>query len=455
MFEDLKTILLKVDADYSDVRYEIKKETQIVFNGRELTNVTSNSTDGYVIRVLKNDGLASVSFTKKKDVDDAVRSSISNALLISKNIKEPVRFAEAEIIKDTFIPRLDEDPRYISLEEKLELLRKYNSIPLKYDEIVTTNIGYSEVIREKYFLSTEGSEIREDLITNGIRGLITSSDGSIFQNIRVGFEGSDGFSVVRNKDEEFEQRTSLVINLLKAKPVEGGVYNVVLNPDLAGVFTHEAFGHFSEADLIEDNPSMRDKMKIGEKLGNDIVNIIDDPTMPNQLGFYRYDDEGVRTRATQLMKNGILVGRLHSRRTAAAFKEPLSGHCVAEDYRYAPIIRMGNIFIEPGDSSFDDLISEVDEGLYILDAKGGETSGENFTFGAQYGYLVKNGKIGEMIRDINISGNLYRTLENISAVGNDLELSKVGGCGKGQMNIRSTNGAPHIIINNVIIGGKQ
>jgi TldD protein len=148
------------------------------------------------------------------------------------------------------------------------------------------------------------------------------------------------------------------------------------------------------------------------------------------------------------------VGRLHSRRTAAAFDEPLSGHSVAEDYRFAPIIRMGNIFIEPGSKNFDDLILELGDGLYILDAKGGQTSGENFTFGAQYGYLIKNGKLGEMVRDINISGNLYRTLENISSVGDDLELSKVGGCGKGQINIRSTNGAPHIIINNLVIGGE-
>ncbi len=455
MFEDLKTILSRVDADYADIRYEIKKEIQIVFNGKELTNVTSNSTDGYVLRVLKNGGLSSVSFTKKEDADDAIKSAISNALLIAENNKEPVKFADTEIIKDTFIPELDEDPRDILLSEKLELLRRYNGIPLRYDEIVTTNIGYSEVIREKYFTNTEGTEIREDLVINGIRGMITSSDGNVIQNIRVGFGGSEGFSILREQDEEFERKTSIVLKLLKAKPIEGGVYNVVLNPDLAGVFTHEAFGHFSEADLIEDNSSMRDKMKIGAKLGNDIVNIIDNPTIPNQLGFYKYDDEGVKTRPTQLMKNGILVGRLHSRRTAAAFGEPLSGHCVAEDYRFAPIIRMGNIFIEAGSVSFDELIAELGEGLYILYAKGGETSGENFTFGAQYGYLVKNGKLGEMIRDINISGNLYRTLENISAVGNDLELSKVGGCGKGQMNIRSTNGAPHIIINNVIIGGKQ
>jgi TldD protein len=245
----------------------------------------------------------------------------------------------------------------------------------------------------------------------------------------------------------------VALDLLKAKPVEGGVYDTILNPSLAGVFAHEAFGHFSEADIIETLPAMRAKMKIGSKLGSDVISIVDDATIPNQVGFYRYDDEGVAVRPTPLMTDGVLTGRLHSRRTAAEFNEPLSGHCVAEDYRYAPIIRMGTIYIKPGDKSFDDLLAILGEGLYVLDAKGGQTAGENFTFGAQSGYLVKDGKIDRMVRDINISGNLYETLKNISAVGNDLVLSKVGGCGKGQLNIRSCHGAPHVLIKSLVIGG--
>jgi TldD protein len=99
------------------------------------------------------------------------------------------------------------------------------------------------------------------------------------------------------------------------------------------------------------------------------------------------------------------------------------------------------------------LVSMLDNGLYILDAKGGQTSGENFTFGAQYGYVVKNGRINEMIKDINMSGNLYETLKNIDAVGDDLKLSEIGGCGKGQLNIRSCYGAPHVFVKNIVIGG--
>lgn len=453
MFETLRSVLSKTSAEYADIRYEIKKETAIVFNGKELFHIGSNATDGFVIRVLKDGGLSSIAYTRPRDAEKALHVAEENALLIARHIKNPVSFSKTEVIKDVCVPDIHEDPRKVPIDEKLALTRAYNSIALMPEKIATTHISYSEVIREKYFLNTEGSEIREDLVTNSLGGLITSKDGIFTQNVRLAFGGSNGFSVLRNREQEVEQRTALALDLLKAESVSGGTYNVVLNPDIAGVFTHEAFGHFSEADLIEDSPTMRERMQIGAQLGNGSLSITDNPTIPKQLGFYGYDDEGVRAKPVSLMKKGILTGRLHSRRTAAAFGEEVTGHCVAEDYRYAPIVRMGTIFIEPGEHTLDDLFSLIGNGLYILDHKGGQTSGENFTFGAQYGYIIKDGRKNSMVRDINISGNLYSTLKNITAVGNDLVLSQTGGCGKGQLNIRSCHGAPHILINHVVIGG--
>ena len=453
MLLKLKQILNKADADYADIRYEIKKDTFITLDGKELSNIGSTSTDGYVIRVLKNGGFTSVSFTKEEDAEKALKTAQENAILLGSNIEKPITLAKVPIIKDTFIPTLKEDPRGISIEEKLQLLRHYNDIPLAYDKIAMTNTRYFEVTREKYFMSSEGAEIHEDLITTGIGGSIISKDGNLTQNVRIGAGGSDGFYTIRELDDKFEQRTQIAIELLKAEPVKAGAYNCILNQGLAGVFAHEAFGHFSEADIVESLPAMRKKMQIGNKLGNDVLSIIDNATMPNQLGFYRYDDEGVAVREVKLLTNGVLTGRLHSRRTAHEFGEQISGHCVAEDYRYAPIIRMGTIYIEPREKTLEQLLAELGDGLYILDPKGGQTSGENFTFGAQYGYVVKNGKKDQMIRDINISGNLYQTLQDITAVGNDLKLSKTGGCGKGQTNIRSCHGAPHILMKNVVLGG--
>ncbi len=453
MLEKLRAILNKADADYADVRYEVKKETLVAFNGKELTKVGSNSTDGYVVRVLEDGGMSSVVFTKKTDAEKAVRAAVENARLMGKKREKPISLADTQVVQGSFAPDLEEDPREVSMTEKIELVRRYNDIPLAHEGIVTTSIGYQEVVREKYFVSTEGTEVREDLVTTRLSGEITSKDGNLTQNVRVRAGGSHGFSTVRDQEKNFEERTATALDLLKAKPVEGGVYNCVLNQNLAGVFAHEAFGHFSEADIIETLPAMRERMKIGEKLGSDVLNIVDNAKLPKQLGYYEYDDEGTGVRRTQLMKNGVLTGRLHSRRTAAEFGETASGHSVAEDYRYPPIVRMGTIFIEPGAQSFDELLAMLGNGLYILDAKGGQTAGENFTFGAQSGYVVRNGKMAEMIRDINISGNLYQTLQDIVAVGNDLLLSRVGGCGKGQMNIRSCHGGPHVLVKNLVVGG--
>jgi len=453
MHQRLKQILQKADADYADIRYEIKKNIFITLNGKELSNIGSTTTDGYVIRILKNGGFTSVAFTKETDAEKALKTAEENAELIGNTIEKPVKIAEVPVIKDTFIPELKEDPRKIPIEEKLSLLRHYNDIPLSHEKVAMTNMRYFEVTREKYFLSSEGTEIHEDLITTGIGGGITSKDGNLVQNVRIGAGGSDGFYTLRDLDGKFEERTKIVIDLLKAEPVKAGSYNCILNQGLAGVFAHEAFGHFSEADIVESLPAMRIKMQIGNKLGSDVLSITDNATLPNQLGFYKYDDEGVAVRKVNLLRNGVLTGRLHSRRTAEEFDEPISGHCVAEDFRYAPIIRMGTIFIEPQEKTLEQLMAELVDGLYILDPKGGQTSGENFTFGAQYGYLVKNGKKDRMIRDINISGNLYKTLMDITAVGNDLKLGKTGGCGKGQTNIRSCHGAPHILVKNVVIGG--
>ncbi len=454
MHKELESILARADVDYADVRYEVKQTTDIGFSGKELTGLSSCSADGYVLRVLKDGGLATVAFTSPSDADRALAAASTNASLIGRHSKRPVELAKTDVVEDVIEPNLDEDPRERTVEEKLDLLRRYNELAHDHSKVATTNITYADVVREKWFASTEGTRVREDLVTVRISGTITTSEGDLTQSVRVGMGGSDGMGRLRGREDLVEDRKKLAVDLLQAEPVKGGAHSVVLDQQLAGVFTHEAFGHFSEADLIEDSPTMRDKMRLGAKLGTDVLCIKDDPTIKNQLGFYRYDDEGVRARPVQLMKNGELTGRLHSRRTAAAFGEPLSGHCIAEDYRYAPIIRMGTIFIEPGEDSFDELLERMGDGLYLVSHMGGQTSGENFTFGAQYGFEVKGGKLGKMVRDINISGNLYTTLKSIRGVTGDLKLGEIGGCGKGQLNVRSCYGAPHVLIDGVVIGGR-
>lgn len=453
MLENLKKIIGSIDADYADLRYEIKSVERVGISKKEIKGSGSNSGDGYVLRVLKNGGLATVAFTKPEQAEIAVKKALANAQILSSAQKEATRIAATPVIKETYRPVLEIDPRTISLPDKIEITRHYSDLLSARPFIANVELEYSDTIRNKYFVNSEGSEICEELVTTKLGGSVISQDGSLTQTVRMAFGGSDGFWRVQNREAEALDKARIAADLLKAVPVTAGNYKIILNPGMAGVFTHEAFGHFSEADIVRDLPSLRDKMQLGTKLGSDILTIIDDATMAKQLGFYKYDDDGVAVRRVNLMTNGVLTARLHNRFTAAEMNEPLTGHSIAEDFRYAPIVRMGNIFIQPGDKSFDELMQIMGDGLYLCEPMGGQTSGENFTFGANHGYLVKNGKISGMIRDINVVGNLYKTLAGISAVGSDFVLKEAGGCGKGQTNIRSCFGGPHVLVNELTVGG--
>jgi len=453
MIEKLKKIVDGIEADFSDVRYEVRKDARVIFRGKDLSETGANSTDGFVVRVLKNGGFGFSAVTRFDDISTAVARAVDAAETMAGAGGEPIRLEQYPAMEDVVTPDLDEDPLEISAQEKIEIVEKYNRLLLKEPEIASTHLAYTEVNRDRLYVSSEGARIKERLITTNISGAVIARRGSLTQDMRVSVGGSDGFSRVRGREDVFLERARIARELLDADPVCGGKYRVVLSPLLAGVFTHEAFGHFSEADIIEKNPSLRNKMSLGETLGSTAVSIVADSTIPRQLGYYRYDDEGVAVKPVTLMEHGVLTGRLHSRRTAAAFGEELTGHCVAEDFRYAPIVRMGTIFIDAGTKTYMDIIKELGNGLYLIDGKGGQTAGENFTFGAQYGFIVEDGEVGPMIRDINIMGNLFTTLKNIAAVSDTVELSERGGCGKGQTNIRSNLGGPHVLVEDMVVGG--
>ncbi|MDZ4122155.1 MAG: TldD/PmbA family protein [Candidatus Cloacimonadaceae bacterium] len=454
MIEQLKKMTTSLQVDYFDIRYETKQVDRVVMSKNEIRSSDSNLTDGYVLRVFHKGALATVCFTRPDQAETAIKKALENASVFASNLSEPRKIAPAPQVIDTVKAPLIEDPRQISLPEKIAITRHYSDLLFAQPKVANIEIGYTDVYRNKFYLNSEGTQINEELVTTRLAGSITAQEGSLTQPVRFAFGGSDGFQRLRNREEEALAKAKIAADLLSATPVTAGTYKMILNPGMAGVFTHEAFGHFSEADIVRDLPALREKMQIGTKLGTDNLTIIDNATMPNQLGFYKYDDEGVAVRPVQLMTNGILTARLHDRFTAGEMAEPISGHSIAEDYHYAPIVRMGNIFIQPDKYSLEELMTAMDEGLYIGDPMGGQTSGENFTFGANYGYYIKNGKIAGMIRDINIVGNLYKTLMNVWMIGSDFYLKESGGCGKGQTNIRSCYGGPHVLFSELTVGGR-
>jgi TldD protein len=204
---------------------------------------------------------------------------------------------------------------------------------------------------------------------------------------------------------------------------------------------------------------MKRLMQLGKRFGPDILNVIDDGSIPGQLGTHKYDFEGVRTRKNYLIKDGMLVGRLHSRETAAKMGEHPTGNARSVSYQYPPIVRMTNTYIDKGTASFRDIIKDVGLGVYALDCVGGQTALEMFTFSAAYGYMIRDGQIAELVRDVVLTGNVFETLMNIDMLSDEVGWNPgVGphGCGKGeQHSLKVGFGGPHVRVRNVLVGGRQ
>jgi TldD protein len=197
-------------------------------------------------------------------------------------------------------------------------------------------------------------------------------------------------------------------------------------------------------------------MVLGKQFGGERLNIVDSAADPAGMrGSFKYDDEGTRSVKTYLIREGKLVGRLHSRETAAKMNESPTGNARAVSYRFPPIVRMTNTYIEPGSVSFNDIIADIKEGIYARKWYGGTTSMEMFTFSAGEAFMIRNGKIAELLRPVTLTGNVFNTLKNIDAIGNDLDFNQGGGCGKGaQSPLPVSLRSPHIRIQRCLIGGK-
>ena len=459
MRDILKRAISKIDATYVDAMFEWTEEMSIFYSGRELENVNVTTNEGGRVTVIKNGGYAVSSFTEPELIDESLRIS-ERAAIAESSYGNTVELAKVKPVKDNVKIKAKIDPRKISFEEKRELMKHYIDLILKTEKVKTCYVRYSEAFTKKIFVNNEGTEIEQEIVLCRLGGRIIAVDGNIVQMTGFSLGYCEDYERLLNREDVVEKQVKAAVDLLKAEPVKPGYYTIIADQDLAGVFIHEAFGHLSESDDLINNPSLREVVKLNKRLGRDILNVVDNGRFPLAPGTYMYDDEGVPTRKTYIIKDGILVGRLFSRISGGALGGEPTGNFRARDYRYIPLVRMSNIYIENGDTPFEHMLESVDKGLYLCGGKGGQTMGDLFTFGAQYGYLIEKGKITKMIKNVNISGNVFETLANITMVGNDFKMSEWGGCGKSragmfdlQMLDKSGIGAPHIKIENVVVGG--
>ena len=454
MRDRMAEALKKSSADYAEIRITMDDGLAFAFRGAEAEHSQSWNACGGIVRACVKGGWGSVSFDTLDDLPQHVEEACRCAALVGR---EKTLLAEVTPVQTEKRASFTSDFRGRSLDSKINQIQSYNDIIRNASpSIHSTYTGYKEAFSTVYFASTNGCYFMEERPIVSLVLSATARNGSIVQSAHESFASAHDYGCILGREGKAGEIAGRADALLKAPKCEGGATSVILNPLLAGVFIHEAFGHLSEADFLYENPRMRELMVLGRNMGKENLNVVDDGTISGLLGTHVCDDEGTPASRVPLITGGVLTAHLHSRETAAKMGEAPTGNARAQNKSHRPIVRMRNTIIENGNCPVKDLFSGVDRGIYACDAFGGQTEFEMFTFSAAYGYRIENGQKGELVRDVILTGNVFDTLKQIDGLGNDLSISQgAGGCGKGgQAPLPVTFGSPHVLIRNVIVGGK-
>lgn len=436
-------------VDYIDIRSGIGDNTSILMKDGDVEEINTGMSLGARIRVLNNGAWGFAYTTDLSKINEITETAIK----LSQSLKGDVELSESEVITDKVAVDVEIPFKDISIEEKKEILKEANDAA-SIDKVNSTTVGYVDNEVNELFMNSEGSQIQVQ--TSRVRMALNASatDGEIIQFGHGSMGGVKGFEAISKRDIEEFGRTvgEKAVRLLDAKPAPSGKFPVIADPELTGVLIHEALGHAVEGDLILQNDSIL-KDRMGEMIASDIVNIFDDASLKEGFGYYPYDVEGIKTKPNQLVKDGKLISLLNSRETASQLNMQSSGNArslICDK----PIVRMSNTFLQPGDNTFEELIEDIPDGIYLKGSRGGQvdTGKGIFQFNAAEGYLIENGELKTPLRDVSLSGNILETLKNIDAIGNDFKLS-VGFCGKDGQTAPVGDGGPHTRILNALVGG--
>lgn len=441
----------RAQVDYFALRLEQSAGCELGWRNQELETLSSGSAFGGQVRVCNRGGWGFASFNQLEDLEQEIQRAIAAAKWVGK---DKTQLAPVPIVQVS-LNALAQDPRDTPIATKKDLCQHYNQVLQNVSpQVISTSVRYSDSIQQVLIATSEGTWIEQQWADWEMRFSATAKQGDLVQIGRETTGSRQGFDQLLNLDPAVKTASDRAVQSLNLPVVKGGTYTVVIDPILAGLFVHEAFGHLSEADMLYQNPDLLEVMSLGRRFGNSDLQIFDGAAIAGHRGSYHYDDEGVPATTTPLIQDGILVGRLHSRETAAKLGETVTGNARCLNYHYPPIVRMTNTWIGRGKTPVADLFSDIPLGIYAKNWQGGMTNGEMFTFTAGEAWMIRHGKLAEPVRDVTLSGNVFETLGDIEAIADDFSWDESGGCGKGgQSGLAVGCGSPSLRIKNVVVGG--
>ncbi len=436
---------LKNGASYSEARLvSTAEEGYILKNGVPESSIFAESR-GIGIRVIVDGALGFLAINKfgKKEIAEKVKEVIKIAKVASKTLKRPVKLSDEKTYKDKWEIKPKVKFEDVSPEEKMKFLfdleknfkNLKSKLPSRFFQLATSNT-------EKYYVNSDGSELHGKIPQLFMYYSVIAVENGDTEQRYYPLGESGGWEILkrRNLFDKISEETSVLLKILRgAKKLPKETQDVLLSPELVGIAMHESCGHPGEADRslgregAQAGETYLTKEWLGKRIGSDVVTVVDDPTIENSYGFYKYDDEGVKAQRRVLIKNGIINDFLHNRWTAEVFGMKSNGASRAGRFDREPIVRMSTTFMLPGDFSFDELLEDIKKGVFIKSYT--EWNIDDKRWNAKYvgneAYLIENGQLKHLIRRPVLEITTQSFYSSVDALSKDLEFIS-GTCGKSE-----------------------
>lgn len=439
-------------AGYADVRFVRRHVETITVRDGHLAGLSIDESAGFGVRVLYDGswGFASSATVSQAEVERVTELAVAIAKASRKVQRTPVQLGQPVTTRGTYRTPLVEDPFAVSLEEKIALLMAADAELRAVKGIRSSEASLGCQKELKTFASTEGAYIEQELVETGC-GIVATAVGDhdvqrrSYPNSFGRHQATRGFELVREVDLVGNARriAAEAVALLTAPACPSTVTTLVLDPTQLALQVHESIGHAIELDRVfgmeasfAGTSFLAPDMLDGFRYGSELVTVTADATAPGGLGTFGFDDEGIPAQTSPIIEQGVFRGFLSSRETASRIGRESNGTMRADGWQRMPIIRMTNVNLLPGEHSFERLIGEVDDGVYMHTNKSWSIDDKrlNFQFGCEIAWEIKGGKLGRMLKNPTYTGLTPEFWANCDAIGDQSQWQIWGtpNCGKGQ-----------------------
>ena len=448
----------KLGATYCEARTEAIENETINVEGSLLKAGYNFSTSGIGIRVLVAGawGFSSTTDLGSSSITDAVAGAIRVARAAGHLRKKPVTLRAVKTVEEDLATKVRERFADVDFKDKVESLIECNKRLKASDDVIKTTATLVMVKSDKFIATSEGSKVRfRHSMAFGTLSAFGSSSG-VSEAASAEFGGSGGYEMVEPSYliELSQDAGERVTSLLKAKACPNiGKTQVIMDPTYLALLVHEIIGHPSEADRVMGWENAWGggawwQDMLGQQIGSKMLSAVDEGNIQGALGYTPFDDEGVRCEKSYLIKEGVLAGHIHSRQTAEGFDTDAKGGMRSFSFCCLPLIRMSNTYILGGDWTEEEILEETKSGVLVQHYVAPSIDDRRYRWAVtpQQAYLVKNGEVTESYRGAVVMGVAPEFFKSIDAVGRDVDILPIAGCGKGdpEQLVCVGNGGPTI-----------